>query len=409
MYSGLSHLKCSQCNSVYSAKEKQQTCQCGAPLLAQYDLELIRTAVTKERIRARETSLWRYHELLPVTNPDSVVSLGEVMTPLVPVRKLGEDMGIDKLLVKNEGVLPSGTFKSRGAAVGIAKAKELGVQALGIPTNGNAGAAWALYGARAGISVTVVMPKYAPESTRKEAVFAGAKLFTVDGTIADAGQLVAQAARKYGWYEVSTLKEPYRLEGKKTMGIELAEQFGWSVPDVIVYPTGGGAGVIGIFKALKELQAMNWIGPKLPRMVVVQVSGCAPLVKAFEAGEKVSEPWKNPQTAAVGMSVPKALGDFLILDAVEKTSGTVISVSDEELLHEQSQIGIQEGLHVCPEGAAAVAGARKLREAGWIRDGETVVVFNTGSGLKYTYQQQDAGELIEANRLLPNMPIQVSK
>ncbi|QQE79312.1 threonine synthase [Alicyclobacillus sp. SO9] len=409
MYSGLSHLKCSKCNKVYSANERQQTCQCGAPLLAQYDLDAIRTALSKEQIRTREASFWRYHELLPVTTPDNVVSLGEVMTPLVRLDGLGKEMGIPKLLVKNEGVLPSGTFKARGAAVGVAKAKELGVQVLGIPTNGNAGAAWALYGARAGISVSVVMPKYAPEPARKETVFAGARLFTVDGTIADAGRLVTQAAQKYGWYEVSTLKEPYRLEGKKTMGIELAEQFGWSVPDVIVYPTGGGAGVIGIYKALKELQEMTWIGPKLPRIVVVQVSGCAPLVKAFNAGKTVSEPWDDPHTVAVGMSVPKALGDFLILDAVAKTSGTVISVTDEELLREQSQIGIREGLHVCPEGAAAMAGARKLREAGWIREKETVVVFNTGSGLKYTYQQKNSGQPIDAGGSLPDMPVRVLK
>lgn len=356
-----------------------------------YDLEGLAKAITKEELAARPQNLWRYHEWLPVMDPASIVSLHEAMTPLIPVPQSGADMEIADLLVKDEGVLPSGTFKARGASVGISKAKELGVEALAIPTNGNAGAAWALYAARAGIRATVVMPDSAPLAPRKECVIAGADLYVISGTIGDAGKIVARTCAKKGWYDVSTLKEPYRLEGKKTMGLEIAEQFGWSVPDVIVYPTGGGAGVIGIYKGLRELQEMGWIGPKLPRMAIVQAAGCAPLVRAFQGGDKVSREWENPHTIAFGMRVPKALGDFLILDVLRETGGAAITVTDREIAEERAATVARDGLHVCPEGAAALAGARKLRASGYIREGERVLVMNTGSGLKYVDQIAHAG------------------
>lgn len=390
-FSYLTHLQCSKCGETRQEDGIVQTCACGYPYFSRYDLEAAGRQFTKNNLAHRPETLWRYHELLPVKQASSVVSLHELMTPLIPLTASGVAMGIEHLVVKDEGVLPSGSFKARGASVGISKAKELGVTKLAIPTNGNAGAAWALYAARAGISATVVMPSDAPLTPRKECVIAGADLYVIDGTIADAGRMVQRAVKKHGWYDVSTLKEPYRLEGKKTMGFEIAEQYGWSVPDVIVYPTGGGAGVIGIYKALRELQALGMISDKLPRMAIVQAEGCAPLVRAFTEGNKVSQMWDNPRTIAFGMRVPKALGDYLILDVIEQTEGTAITVTDEEICQERLGVVAREGLHVCPEGAAALAGARKLRESGFIRGGETVLVMNTGSGLKYIDQIHSTG------------------
>ncbi|WMJ21598.1 threonine synthase [Geobacillus kaustophilus] len=400
-FSYVSHLYCPKCERTYDVDQIHQLCECGSPLLVAYDLEAMRQKVKRDVLREREANLWRYHELLPVKHPEHIVSLGEGMTPLVPMPRLGREIGIEALYMKDEGVIPTGTFKARGAAVGISKAKELGVKQLAMPTNGNAGAAWSLYAARAGIQATVVMPVEAPELTRKECAIAGAELYFVNGLISDAGQIVAKAIREYGWYDASTLKEPYRIEGKKTMGLEIAEQFSWQLPDVILYPTGGGVGLIGIYKAIKELQALGWVDGRMPRLVAVQAEHCAPIVKAWKEKKRESEFWPNAHTVAFGINVPKALGDFLVLEAVYETDGCAIAVNDEAILAEQRTAAELEGAFICPEGAAAFAAARTLRESGWIRDGETVVVLNTGTGLKYADLVQVAPPVLEPEDSLP--------
>jgi threonine synthase len=305
------------------------------------------------------------------------------MTPLLPMSRVGSDMGIERLWMKDEGIIPTGSFKARGAAVGVSKAKELGVRELAMPTNGNAGAASSLYAARAEIRASIVMPVGAPLITRSECAISGANLNLVNGLISDAGKIVGQAVKEHQLFDASTLKEPYRIEGKKTMGLEIAEQMGWELPDVILYPTGGGVGLIGIYKALRELVELGWIQDKLPRLVAVQAEGCAPIVKAWEEGKQESQFWPDSSTAAFGINVPKALGDFLVLEAVYKTNGCAVSITDTELLREQRNVARLEGAFVCPEGAATFSAARKLRENGWIKDGETVVALNTGSGIKY--------------------------
>ncbi|MCZ8522448.1 MULTISPECIES: threonine synthase [Paenibacillus] len=382
-YSYFSHLECPKCRQTYDGREVQQLCACGSPLLARYELEELKRALPRPELDGREASLWRYHELLPVELRENVVTLGEGWTPLLSLPKLGADYDIAHLYMKDEGIIPTGSFKARGAAVGLSKAKELGVKAFAMPTNGNAGAAWSLYAARAGLRATVVMPVDAPLITRGECAISGADLYLVDGLISDAGRQVAGKIAAEGIYDASTLKEPYRIEGKKTMGIEIAEQFGWSLPDVILYPTGGGVGLIGIYKALSELLALGWIEGPLPRLVAVQAAGCAPIVKAWEEGQAQSEFWPDSRTAAFGINVPKALGDFLVLEAVYATGGCAVAIEDESLLREQRLAAALEGAFVCPEGAAAFAAARLLRGSGWIRDGERVVVLNTGMGIKY--------------------------
>ncbi|MFC4098110.1 threonine synthase [Paenibacillus xanthanilyticus] len=383
LFSYVSHLECAKCAASYSHRERHQLCACGSPLLVRYHLEALRKAWSKSDLAGRDNSLWRYHELLPVEHEAHVVSLGEGMTPLLPMPRAGAGMGIPKLYMKDEGLVPTGSFKARGAAVGVSKAKELGVRALAMPTNGNAGAAWALYAARAGIEAAVVMPVDAPYITRGEVAISGARLALVDGLISDAGKIVAQAVRDEGLYDASTLKEPYRIEGKKTMGLEIAEQMGWRLPDVILYPTGGGVGLIGIYKALLELREIGWIEGKLPRLVAVQAAGCAPIVKAWEEGRSESSFWSESATIAFGINVPKALGDFLVLEAVYATGGCAIAVRDEELLAEQREVATLEGAFICPEGAAVFAAARRLRASGWIKDEETVIALNTGMGIKY--------------------------
>jgi threonine synthase len=313
-----------------------------------------------------------------------VVSLGEGMTPLLALRKLGRALGVPRLVMKDESLVPTGTFKARGAAAGVSRAAELGVGGVAMSTNGNAGAAWAAYAARAGMSSLIVMPVAAPEITRAECTAAGAELYLVDGTIGDAAGLVTAAVRnRAGYQDVSTLKEPYRLEGKKTMGFEIAEQLGWRLPSVIVYPTGGGVGIIGIHKALQELRELGWVGQDLPRLVAVQASGCAPIVKAFASGARSSEPWPDPHTVAFGITVPRALGDFLVLDAVYATGGIAVAVDDEALLADQREVARLEGSFICPEGAACLTAVRQLRESGWLSEQDEVVVLNTGTGLKY--------------------------
>ena len=382
VFSALSHLECSRDGSTYDADTVQGVSKLGAPLLARYDLE--RVTVTREDIATRPPDLWRYHELLPVRDPAHVVTLGEGMTPLLRLPRHGARIGLPRLLMKDEGLVPTGAFKARGAAVGVSRAAELGVAGIAMPTNGNAGAAWAAYAARAGIGALIAMPVDAPEITRRECVVTGAELYLVDGLIGDAGALVREAVgRRPGWQDTATLREPYRIEGKKTMGYEIAEQLGWRMPDVIAYPTGGGVGIIGIHKALRELRELGWVTGELPRLVAVQAEGCRPIVDAYLAGAAESVAPADPRTVAFGITVPKALGDFLVLDAVRETGGTAVAVTDEELLAAQAALARDEGTWICPEGAACVAAVAQLREAGEIAESDEAVVLNTGAGLIY--------------------------
>jgi len=383
-HSFLSHLECSRTAATLDADLVQGLSEAGAPLLARYDLDRARATVTREEIAGRPPSLWRYHEVLPVRDPAFVTTLGEGMTPLLPLPSYAKAIGVPGLLMKDEGLIPTGTFKARGAAVGVSRARELGVRAVAMPTNGNAGAAWSVYAARASMGSLVVMPVDAPEICRRECVAAGAELYLVDGLINHAGALVTAAvAERPGYQDVSTLKEPYRIEGKKTMGYEIVEQLGWRVPDVILYPAGGGVGIIGIHKAMLELRELGWIGETLPRLVAVQSTGCPPIVDAFEAGLEESTLKEGTHTLAFGLNVPKALGDFLVLRAVRESGGTAVAVDDEEILAELRNLAAAEGAWICPEGAACLAAARHLRESGWLDEDEQVVVLNTGTGLKY--------------------------
>ncbi|KZZ84451.1 threonine synthase [Bacillus sp. SJS] len=383
-YSYMTRLFCPKCGRNYDPEQIHQLCTCGSPLLVDYDYEEIKKVWTKESLAARSSNIWRYHELLPVRKEENAVTMGEGGTPILPVSKMGEKYGISHLFMKDEGLIPTGSFKARGAAVGLSKAKELGVKKFAMPTNGNAGAAWSLYAARAGLEANVVMPVDAPVTTRKECAASGARLWLVNGLISDAGKMVGELVGKKGYYDASTLKEPYRIEGKKTMGLEIAEQFNWEVPDVILYPTGGGVGLIGIYKAMIELQKLGWISSdKMPRLVAVQAEGCAPIVKALEEGKRESEFWNNSKTGAFGINVPKAIGDFLVLDAIYQTKGCAVSVSEEAIQLAQLDVASKEGLFICPEGAAVFAAAQKLREELWIKEHDTVVLLNTGQGIKY--------------------------
>jgi threonine synthase len=382
--SALSHLECSRTAETYDAETVQGVSRVGAPLLARYDLDRVRETVSREEIAGREQTLWRYREVLPVRDASNIISLGEGMTPLLALPRYGARVGVPGLLMKDEGALPTGTFKARGAAVGVARARELGVRAIAMPTNGNAGAAWAVFAARAGLGSLVAMPVDAPAITRAECVAAGSELYLVDGLINHAGALIKDAVeRRQGYQDVSTLKEPYRIEGKKTMGYEILEQLGWHCPDVILYPTGGGVGLIGIYKALLEMRELGWLTGPFPRLVAVQATGCAPIVDAFNQGAAESTLKEGTHTIAFGINVPKALGDFLVLDAVRATDGTAIAVDDADLIAEQSVLASSEGAFICPEGAACMVAVRQLRDSGWISSHERVVVLNTGTGIKY--------------------------
>ena len=400
MTSFATHLECSRCQEDFPVDQIQQVCKSdGGPLLVRYDLRRVRDSVTRDVLRDRPETLWRYRELLPMTG-DKFVSLGEPITPLNGAERLGAEINIPRLRIKDEGLLATGTFKARGAAVGVTRAMELGVRVIALPTAGNAGAAWAAYGARAGIRVVVVMPDTTPDVIIRETSAYGADVYLVSGSIADAGAVVKRACAARGWYEASTLREPYRIEGKKTMGFELAEQLGWRLPDVIVYPTGGGVGLIGMWKAFDELRAIGWLDQKRPRFVAVQAEGCAPIVSGFVEGRNESEPWPDPRTFAAGIRVPKALGDFIVLKALRESGGIAIAVSEGEIAESMRAAGGTEGMLVCPEGGAAIAGTGKLRRDGWIREDEEVVVFNTGTGLKYAeFLQGDAARHLAANAL----------
>jgi len=377
----ITHLECSRCGKKHTHDRLQNLCECGGPLLARYDLKAAARTLTREALGSRPATMWRYEEVLPARQ---AISLGEGMTPVVHAERLGKALGLDGLYVKDEGLNPTGSFKARGLAAAVSRAKELRAKSLAAPTAGNAGGALAAYAAKAGIPCVIVMPADTPAANVMECKAFGAHVKKLDGLISDCGKYVAEHKEKEGWFEVSTLKEPYRIEGKKTMGYELWEQFGSKLPDVIIYPTGGGVGLIGMCKAFDEMQAMGWIGSEWPRMVVVQAAGCAPIVDAFEHGAESAAFWEHAATIASGLRVPKALGDFLILNGVRKTKGTAVTVTDEEILEAAKKLGTHEGIFAAPEGAATVVAAQKLAAKGWIKKDETVVLFNTGCGYKYS-------------------------
>jgi threonine synthase len=397
-------LECARCNASYDPDEVRNLCTCGGPLLVHYDLAAAAKRIDPHILRDRsDSSLWRYGELLPVRDPTNIVSLGEGMTPLLPFERLAAEYGVRTVLTKDEGLNPTGTFKARGATTGVSRARELGIDVLAMPTNGNAGGAWASYGARAGMSVVLCMPVDAPPLSVVEAAATGAHVFMVRGQISDAGAMIAAAAKNSGWYEAATLKEPYRVEGKKTMGYEIAEQLGWRLPDVIIYPTGGGVGIIGLYKAFQEMRDLGWITDDFPRLIAVQAAGCAPIVRAFDDGASESQSWPNATTIAQGIRVPKALGDFLVLDAVRQTNGCCLAIDDEQTLAAWRTVAALEGAFVCPEGAAAYAAIPVLLQRGLIDQNESVVVLNTGTGLKYPDLMQVSPPTLDVGDEIPAM------
>jgi threonine synthase len=376
--------------------------KCGKPLFARYDLEKAKE-MSKRELVGREDGMWRYREIMPVKRRENIVTLGEGWTPLTSTPRLGDKLGLKNLYVKDEGIIPTGSFKARGLSAAISKAKELGVKRVALPSAGNAAGAMAAYGARAGMEVYVFMPEDAPKVNVIECEVCGAKVVLVKGLISDAGKLVKEGNSVMNWFNVATLGEPYRVEGKKTMGIEVAEQLDWKLPDVIIYPTGGGTGIIGMWKVFDELEEMGWIGSERPRMVSVQAEGCSPVVKAYREGKLESQFEDGAHTLASGLRVPKALGDFLILRAIRESKGTAISVTDEELLRDVGEISRLEGLFACPEGAATISALRKMINAGEVDRDEQVVLFNTGSGLKYTDLFQIQAPIVD-----PKMPFDYS-
>ncbi len=383
MKSYLDHLECTNCGKIYSAEELHTTCPaCGKVLFARYDLAAARKHFTKDDPRKRPGNMWRWFEVMPVRDEANVITLGEGYTPLLPARNLGKPFGASELFIKEEGLNPTGSFKARGLSAAVSKAKELGVKAIGMPSAGNAGAALAAYAARGGIDAYIFIPEDTPEMMKREGFVYGAHVYLVKGLINDAGKIVRDHAGARGWFDVSTLKEPYRAEGKKTMGYELAEHFQWELPDAILYPTGGGTGIVGMWKAFREMEELGWIGPKRPKMISVQAEGCAPIVKAFQDGASHAELWQNAHTIAPGIRVPVAIGDYIMLDAMRTSGGTGVTVSDQEILDAMYALSRLEGVFAAPEGAATYAGYKKLMERGFLKPEDRVVLFNTGSGLK---------------------------
>jgi threonine synthase len=379
----VTHLECSLTGERYEADRLHGLSAAGKPLLVRYDLDAVKGALTRNVLEKRPADLWKWRELLPVRRKQDIVSLGEAATPLVRLDAAAARLGLAELLVKDEGRLPTGSFKARGLALAVAMAKALGVGKIAMPTNGNAGAALAAYGSRAGIETIVLCPDDTPEINVREIAAQGARVYRVNGLIDQCGAIVAEGAAKGAWFDLSTLKEPYRIEGKKTMGLELAEQLGWRLPDVIFYPTGGGTGLIGMWKAFAELEALGFVGPERPRMVAVQAEGCAPIVRAFEQGEDHAPRWEEAHTVAAGIRVPKAIGDFLILRAVRESGGFAIAVPDEEIIAETAAAATEDGLLLCPEGGATLAGCARALRQGLIAPTDRVVLFNCATGLKY--------------------------
>ena len=383
----VTHLECSLTGERYEADQLHGLSRAGRPLLVRYDLDGVRAALAKDALTARPTDLWRWRELLPVRRTENVVSLGEIETPLIPLVKSG---GGGNVLVKDEGRLPTGSFKARGLVMAVAMAKELGVTRIAMPTNGNAGAALAAYASRVGIETIVFCPEDTPEVNVREIAMQGARVYRVNGLIDDCGAIVGRGAAEGRWFDFSTLKEPYRIEGKKTMGLELAAQMGWELPDAIFYPTGGGTGLIGMWKAFDELERLGWIGPRRPRMYAVQASGCAPIVRAFEAGEEHAERWEDAHTVAAGIRVPRAVGDFLILRAVRESGGKAVGVGDPAILAAVDDCAKTDGLLLCPEGGATLAAYRQALRDGEVDEDERVVLFNCATGLKYPMPEAPA-------------------
>jgi len=389
----VTHLECSLTGEIYEADKLHGLSRAGRPLLVRYDLEAVGKALSRDTLAARDTDLWRWRELLPVRHTNSIVSLGEIETPLVPIPVSGGA----NVIVKDEGRLPTGSFKARGLVMAVAMARELGVKTIAMPTNGNAGAALAAYAARAGIETVILCPEETPEVNVREIALQGARVYRVNGQIDECGAIVGKGAAEGRWFDFSTLKEPYRIEGKKTMGLELASQWGWDLPDAIFYPTGGGTGLIGMWKAFDELEKLGWIGSKRPRMYAVQAEGCAPMVRAFEQGVEHAERWENAATVAAGIRVPKAVGDFLILRAVRESGGAALVVSDAAILAAVDDCSKRDGLLLCPEGGATLAAYRKALEEGLIDAGESAVLFNCATGLKYP--MPEAGEWLDKDSI----------
>ncbi len=382
----VTHLECSATGETYPADQVHGLSEAGKPLLVRYDLPALGQSLTKEALAKRTGGFWRYREFLPVRRSENVIALGEVTTPLISLRRLGAELGVTgggEIIVKDEGRLPTGSFKARGLALAVSMAKELGLAHLAMPSNGNAGAAMAAYASAVGMRSTVFCPEDTPEINLREIQLQGAACYRVNGLINDCGKIVGEGKATAGWFDCSTLKEPYRIEGKKTMGLELAEQLGWELPDVIFYPTGGGTGLIGMWKAFAELEAIGWIGSKRPRMVAVQAEGCAPIVKAFEDGEEHAPLWENAKTVAAGIRVPIAVGDFLILRAVRESGGFAIAVSDEAIMAARDEVAKREGLLLCPEGAATYVAYKQALADGRVAAGDRAVLYNCATGLKY--------------------------
>jgi threonine synthase len=379
----VTHLECAATGEHYAADEVHNLSRAGKPLLVRYDLGGVKKALSKEALAGRPADLWRYRELLPVRRVSDIVSLGEAMTPLLPLPKISAKLRAGEILVKDEGRLPTGSFKARGLVMAVSMAKAFGIKHMAMPTNGNAGAALAAYASRCGIKTTIFCPEDTPEVNLSEIALQGASVYRVNGLIDDCGKIVAEGKAKVGWFDTSTLKEPYRIEGKKTMGLELAEQLGWTVPDVIFYPTGGGTGLIGMWKAFAELEAVGFIGSKRPRMVAVQAAGCAPMVRAYDEGVETAKRWENAHTIAAGIRVPQAIGDFLILRAVRESGGFAIAVPDEAITAALEEVAREEGFLLCPEGAATYAAYKQSLADGRISRNESAVLFNCATGLKY--------------------------
>jgi threonine synthase len=381
----LINLVCSACGRSYDPHKIQTYCQdCQAPLLAEYDLKTAKSKLDRDEFRRRPRGMWRWHELMPVYQEKDRISLGEGDTPLLTVNRTGARIGLSRLFVKDESLNPTGSFKARGLSAAISKAKELGIEKVIIPTAGNAGGAMAAYAARSGIEACIFMPKDTPFANMEESRIAGAKVILIDGLISEAAGMAGVKAREEGWYDVSTFKEPYRTEGKKVMGYELAEEFDWTLPEVIIYPTGGGTGLVGMWKAFAEMEALGWLeNSSRPRMVAVQADGCAPVIKAFLEGTQFCDFWVDAHTIASGLRVPKSFADQLILRDLRDSEGTAVAVSDEEILAAQAELAALEGIFAAPEGAATLAALKQLVNRGWIEPDERVVLFNTGTGLKY--------------------------
>lgn len=390
-FSAISHLSCSKCDFTYPCDQLRNICECGSPLVVEYNLNRVRASTNPKKIAARPATMWRYHELLPVKKEESIVSLGEGFTPLLELKHLGQEIGLEHLHIKYEGANVGGTFKARGASCGLSKAVELGAKKIAIATNGNAGEAWAMYASRGATPITVIMPIDAQEMTKTICHAVGADTYLIKGMISDAGKYIEQNKAQQEWFDVSTLKEPYRLEGKKTITIEVIEQLGWTFPDVMIFPTGGGISIAAAYKAFVELQELGWVKGKIPRLIAVQAQGCAPLEHAFLQKSPTTDFFQGAHTRANGLRVPKPFCDFMVLEAIYKTGGLALSVTDDEMVEGVQEIGTKEGLFLCPEAGACIAALRKLKDRGLIDSSERVVMLGSGSGLKYKdiFEMQD--------------------